>query len=228
MSHLLEDMDAMNEFGRQLLSENREALQTFDQAAQAIVERVYRAFRTEAGAPIFALVRIFRFSRADQVPSAWRTAAEPTDVLLSLAGSYGDLPEWCHPEQSKHHKVISLSKQMTAMMREAFRQLGIQPQLEARNEPPVQQVMSADLRRFYVPEALNSPFIPDQEQFVKPYGIRSVVGVGSQFVSGSAYMLIAFSKVFINDAQSWNFTALAPFTATLLAIYDTKVPLWSF
>ena len=114
------------------------------------------------------------------------------------------------------------------MMREAFRQLGIQPQLEARNEPPVQQVMSADLRRFYVPEALNSPFIPDQEQFVKPYGIRSVVGVGSQFVSGSAYMLIAFSKVFINDAQSWNFTALAPFTATLLAIYDTKVPLWSF
>jgi hypothetical protein len=45
MNHLLEDMDAMNDFGRQLLSENREALQTFDQAAQAIVERVYRAFR---------------------------------------------------------------------------------------------------------------------------------------------------------------------------------------
>ena len=110
MSHLLEDINAMNDFGRQLLSENREALQTFNQAAQAIVERVYRAFRTEAGAPIFALVRIFRFSRADQVPSAWRTAAEPTDVLLSLAGSYGDLPEWCHPEQSKHHKVISLSR----------------------------------------------------------------------------------------------------------------------
>jgi hypothetical protein len=227
VSHLLNDINAMNAFGRQLLSENRNALRTFDQAAQAIVARIHRAFLTETGAPLFALVRIFRFSRADQVPSAWQIAAEPHDVLLSLAGSYGDLPEWCHPEQSKHHKVISLSTQMTAMMREAFRQLGIQPQLVAQGEP-VQQVMSADLRRFYVPEALNSPFIPDQEQFVKPYGIRSVVGVGSQFVSGSAYMLIAFSKVFISDAQSWNFTALAPFTATLLAIYDAKEPLWSF
>lgn len=227
MSHLLNDVNAMNDFGRKLLSEYRSALHTFDQAAQAIVERVYHAFQTESGAPIFALVRVFRFSRADQVPSAWQVRAAPEDVLLSLAGSYGDLPEWQRPALSQHHKVVSLSTQATAMMREAFRQLGIQPQLSAQGEP-VQQVMSADLRRFYVPEALNSPFIPDQEQFVKPFGIRSVVGVGSQFASGSAYMLIAFSKVFINDEQSWNFTALAPFTATLLAIYDAREPLWSF
>lgn len=228
MSHLaLNDISAMNEFGRQLLSDYRSSLHTFDQAAQATVERIHQTFRTEDGATIFALVRIFRFSRADQVPSAWQVSAQPTDVLLSLAGSYGDEPAWCHPDQSQHHKVVPLSTHATPMMHEAFRQLGIQPQLGVPGEP-VQQIMSADLRRFYVPEALDSPFIPDQEQFVKPYGIRSVVGVGSQFVSGSAYMLIGFSKQFIDDQQSLNFTALAPYVATLLAIYDTKVPLWSF
>lgn len=228
MSHpALNDIATMNDFGRQLLSDYRSSLQTFDQAAQTIVERIYQTFRTPQGDPIFALLRIFYLARPDHVPNAWRVSADPTDVSLSLAGSYGDEPAWCHPDQSRQHKVVLLSSQATPMMLEAFRQLGIQPQLGAQGEP-AQQIMSADLRRFYVPEALGSAFIPDQEQFVKPYGIRSVVGVGSQFVSGNAYMLIGFSKQFIDDQQSLNFTALAPYVATLLAIYEAKEPLWSF
>ncbi len=228
MSHpALNDIATMNEFGRQLLSDYRSSLQTFDQAAQAIVERIHQTFRTPQGDSIFALVRIFYLARPAHAPNAWRVSADPTDVLLSLAGSYGDEPAWCHPTQSQQHKTVLLSTQATPMMLEAFRQLGIQPRLGAQGEP-AQQIMSADLRRFYVPEALGSPFIPDQKQFVKPYGIRSVVGVGSQFVSGNAYMLISFSKQFIDDQQSLNFTALAPYVATLLAIYEAKEPLWSF
>ncbi len=228
MSHpALNDIHWMDEFGRKLLADYRHAFQTFDQAAQATTERIYEEFRTHDGAPIFALVRIFRFSRREQVPRAWQISAAPEEVLLSLAGSYGDQPAWRNPQQSQHHKVIPLSTQATAMMQEAFRQLGMLPQFNARSEA-VHQLTSADLYRFYVPEALGSPFIPDQEQFVKPYGIRSVVGMGSQFVSGNAYMLIAFSHIFISDQQSRNFTALAPFVATLLAVYDAKVPLWSF
>lgn len=228
MSHpALDNVSSMNAFGRQLLLEHRDSLQTFDQAAQAIVERIYQTFRTEEGRSIFALLRIFRLSRPNEVPSAWSISTQPTDVLLSLAGSCGDEPAWCNPHQSQRHKVVSVSVNATPMMQEAFRQLGIQPQLGRQGEA-VRQIMSADLRRFYEPEALGSPFIPDQETFVKPYGIRSVVGIGSQFASGNAYILIGFSKLFISDAQSLNFTALAPHVATLLAIYDAKVPLWSF
>lgn len=76
----------------QLLSDYRSSLQTFDQAAQTIVERIYQTFRTPQGDPIFALLRIFYLARPDHVPNAWRVSADPTDVSLSLAGSYGDEP----------------------------------------------------------------------------------------------------------------------------------------
>jgi hypothetical protein len=62
---------------------------------------------------------------------------------------------------------------------------------------------------FYVEEALGSPFIPAQEEFVRRYGIRSVVGFGGQLFSGSLYSVILFSRVPVPHASAQRFRNIA-------------------
>jgi hypothetical protein len=50
---------------------------------------------------------------------------------------------------------------------------------------------------FYVPEALGSPYIPAQKEFVIPYQVQSVLGFGGVLPSGELFAVILFSKVSI-------------------------------
>ncbi len=52
---------------------------------------------------------------------------------------------------------------------------------------------------FYVPEAVGSPYIPAQDEFVIPYGIKSVLGFGGILSSGELFVVIMFSKVSISS-----------------------------
>ena len=62
---------------------------------------------------------------------------------------------------------------------------------------------------FYVPEALGSPHIPAQEDFVRRYGIRSVVGFGGQLFDGTLYTVILFAKVPVPSASVQRFRNIA-------------------
>ena len=48
---------------------------------------------------------------------------------------------------------------------------------------------------FYVPRALGSAHIVAQEEFVRPYGIASVIGLGGLITTGDMFALILFSRV---------------------------------
>jgi len=48
---------------------------------------------------------------------------------------------------------------------------------------------------FHVAEAVGSPYIPAQKDFVVPYGIRSVLGFGGMLATGDLFALIIFAKV---------------------------------
>ena len=48
---------------------------------------------------------------------------------------------------------------------------------------------------FHVPEARGSTYVPAQETFVIPYGIRSVVGLGGLFSPGHLFAVILFTTV---------------------------------
>jgi hypothetical protein len=80
---------------------------------------------------------------------------------------------------------------------------------------------------FHVPQAPGSPFIPAQDEFVRPYGVQSVIGIGGEFVSQSFYIALCFSKVAINEDDARKFTELSAFLSTMLAIYDGKGVLWN-
>ncbi len=50
---------------------------------------------------------------------------------------------------------------------------------------------------FYIHDALGSIYIPAQKDFVIPYQIRSILGLGGIFASGNIFAIILFSKVLI-------------------------------
>ena len=63
---------------------------------------------------------------------------------------------------------------------------------------------------FFVPEALGSPYIPAQDDFVIPYGIKSVLGFGGMLSSGELFAVIMFSKTSIPNQTAQSFRNLAP------------------
>jgi uncharacterized protein (DUF697 family) len=61
---------------------------------------------------------------------------------------------------------------------------------------------------FYVAEARNSPYIPDQE-FVASAKLRSVVGFGGALANGDLFATILFSRVAITERAADRFRTLA-------------------
>ncbi len=48
---------------------------------------------------------------------------------------------------------------------------------------------------FYVPQAVGSPLVPHQDDFVIPCSIQSVLGFGGLLPSGNLFAIVLFSKV---------------------------------
>jgi hypothetical protein len=47
---------------------------------------------------------------------------------------------------------------------------------------------------YHVPEALGNPHIPDQEEFVIPFGVKSLMGFGGMLPTGNLFIMLIFSK----------------------------------
>ena len=62
---------------------------------------------------------------------------------------------------------------------------------------------------FHVAAAEGSPFVPSQEQFVRPYGIRSVLGFGGLLPGGELFAAILFARSAIPRATADLFKILA-------------------
>lgn len=62
---------------------------------------------------------------------------------------------------------------------------------------------------FHVEQALGSPSIPAQEEFVARYGVESVVGFGGSLASGDLFAVILFSRVRVSAASAERFRTLA-------------------
>ena len=62
---------------------------------------------------------------------------------------------------------------------------------------------------FHVENALGSPYIPAQDEFVERYGIQSVVGFGGMLPSGDLFAIILFSTVHVSAGSADRFKSLA-------------------
>ena len=218
------DPSAISSLGRHIYHTDRSQFASFEDAANAIVNTLYEEICTLDGAPLFSLLRIFRYGTLNDLPLSLSTQADPNiRHWITLMATVGVESRWCSRHTSRGHQVIPADSPATPMLSAAFRQIGMEfgedGNINVKNYGGV-------TRFFHVEDVFNNPYVPDQQGFVLPYGICSAVGIGSGFVNQSAYFMIGFSRETITAEEAEKFALLNPFTATFLASYN-EMRLWS-
>ncbi|HEU0079320.1 MAG TPA: hypothetical protein VFQ76_16820 [Longimicrobiaceae bacterium] len=119
---------------------------------------------------------------------------------LVLLASSGEEPAWNSRRLSRGHQAIPLPSvqivEQAPMIAELVREMGLD--LEDVVAPRPQLVRGSEDRAynvFHVLEAEGSPFIPAQADFVRPFGIRSVLGFGGLLLNGEMYAVVLFTRV---------------------------------
>ena len=186
---------------------------SMEQVAERIVRYLYENLQDEHTLQkSCSLVRFFKtrpYGDLDQdcrrfaCEALGRAPRSPAMKCLTLMATAGERPDWNDKKNSRRYRAIPLaSEQFVAqfpMFSQLLQQFGIK--LRTILEPNSDLLMDWETKTynvFYVPEALGSPFVPMQETFVVPFGIRSVLGFGSILPSGDLFAVILFSKVHIS------------------------------
>ncbi|WP_142988391.1 hypothetical protein [Granulicella rosea] len=197
-----------------------------DQAALEVTSFLYSKFvdpLTEQ--PNCALVRCFKTHPFGRLPQPLREAAraslrhpdqaEPAETMrcLCLLASRGDRPEWNGCDGSEGHRAIPLATvemvERAPMIARLLHQMGLEAGelVEPKGLPGGVERRSFDV--FHVEDAVGSSFVPAQESFVKPFGVRSVIGFGGVLPSGELFAVVMFSKVRITQETASLFRTLA-------------------
>lgn len=152
-------------------------------------------------------------------------AAAPNMPCFTLMGTAGLLPEWNDRRQSQRFKAIPMADRQFASQFPMFSQLMTQFGVELGTilEPHTELLLDrheTSYNVFHVPDALDSPYVPGQAQFVVPYGVRSVLGFGGLLPTGSLFTVILFSTVPIPRDTAELFRTLALSVKIALLPFD--------
>lgn len=204
---------------------------SMEAVAGAVVTHLYENFTSADGAPACALVRFYKTHRFSMLPEELQrfvlarggVGHEVEAPCLTLLASAGVKPEWNDVRSSRDHRAIPLRGDLDSapMIATLIRDLGIDESAILR--PPVDLRSDLHLRQynvFYVGEALGSPAVPAQDDFVIPCGIRSVVGFGGVLASGDLFAVVLFATTPIPEESVVSFRTLST-TVKLLVVPHT-------
>lgn len=138
----------------------------------------------------------------------------PDMKCLTLLATAGDKPDWNSRQKSRGHKAIPLPSaefvERLPMIANLIKQLKLEISRVLKPEPGfILDMNEAEYGVFFIPNADENEMIPDQENFVKPQGIKSVLGFGGVLPSGNLFAVILFSKVAISQQTANFFKTLA-------------------
>lgn len=154
----------------------------------------------------------------------------PDMKCLTLMATAGEKPEWNSRQTSGGHKAIPLPSteavERLPMIVNLIKQLGLDVSQVVKPAPGI--LLDLEEKQygvFHVPDAVGSQYIPAQEEFIIPQGIKSVLGFGGLFSTGDMFAVILFSKVSISAQTADLFKTLAlgakvavlPFEKTVFA-----------
>jgi len=193
-------------------------------AAARVAQMLYRELAmAEAAAPACALVRTFvTLPYAELEPDLQSFAkrvvpdvqSNPQMKCLTLLATAGDESAWNSRRQSVGHQALPLASEesisRSPMIAQLIRQLGVE--VGALLQPHHGMLLDEaqhTFNVFHVPEALGSPYIPAQTEFVRPYGIRSVIGFGGLLPPGELFATILFTKTPVSREVAELFRTLA-------------------
>jgi hypothetical protein len=211
-----------------------------EEVADRIVRYLYDTFvNGETGEQACSLVRFFKTHAFEDLNDELRDFAlsmlrgsTPTQGMkcLTLLGTVGENQQWNSRGTSKGHKAIPLPSEEVVhqipMIRNLLKQLGVSVRSVVNPDPALLLDMEQKTYNvFLVTEALGSPYIPAQKDFVVPYGIKSVMGFGGMLPSLDVFVIIMFLKISISRETADLFKnlslntklAVMPFEKTVFA-----------
>jgi hypothetical protein len=197
---------------------------SMEAAAGTVVDFFHDCFRTgdgPAAQPNCALVRCFITHPYGGLPldlqrraAALSNGHPPTPGMqcLTLLATRGELPAWNSRFTSSAHQVIPLptvkAVAQAPMISQLVLQLGMKIEQVVRPAPqPREPRQTFDV--FHVESALGSGMVPDQQQFVERYGIKSVLGFGGLLPAGDMFAVILFTRVTVKPETAALFRTLA-------------------
>jgi two-component system NtrC family sensor kinase len=197
---------------------------TLEAAAGTIVRYLFdHCVDIRTGERSCPLVRFYKTHRYDALEPALQEfvrkqlGGEPPrhDLrCLTLLGTAGEEAGWNSRHQSRAHRAIPLasaeSVRAAPMIARLIEDLGLDlDTVVAGGETTVRSTEARTYDVFHVEQALGSPVIPAQEEFVIPYAIRSVVGFGGVLRSSELFAVVLFSRAPISAASAQRFRTIA-------------------
>jgi hypothetical protein len=197
---------------------------SFEDLARNIVDYFYEHLvRNNSNDSACALVRLFRTRPYGNLSPELKSCADaafqadlcfPLMKCLVLEASRGELPDWNGVAGSKNHRAIPLPseelvKQMP-MISKLIEDFGLR--VKDLFDSPADILIGRseeDYNIFHIPDAVGSAYIPAQEGFVIPHGVKSVIGFGGKMTSGNIFAVVLFSKVKISEDITQMFRCLA-------------------
>lgn len=197
---------------------------TMEEAANEIVHFFYDNFVEEQDeSKSCALVRLFKThdyaTLGDELKVFAQKMLDKDEHVqnckcFTLLATCGVNPEWESRINSQGHQAIPLPSiqvvEKIPMMRNMVKQMGLD--IHSVVDPDPEIIMDLSHRTFnvfHVPNTEGSPYVPAQENFVKPYGIKSVIGFGGVLPSGNVFVVIIFSRAPITKEIANRFATLA-------------------
>lgn len=118
---------------------------------------------------------------------------------LILSATAGERAEWNSIKQSKGHRLLPLPSEdmlkQNIMVHQFIYQMGVGVANVLNPDPKQASELEGRIFNVYhVPNALGSPYIPAQDEFVVPYGIKSAIGFGGMLPTGNLFALLIFAK----------------------------------
>ncbi|MCK4981353.1 MAG: hypothetical protein KAS17_00445 [Victivallaceae bacterium] len=211
---------------------------SMEEAAGEAVSYFFENFiDKQTGEKSCALVRLFKTHNVDELPRSLQDFANTllqkktgskSYKCLTLLATAGIEEAWNDRRKSAGHLAIPLPGKEVInripMMCNLLKQMGLDVKTVINPDSGLMTDLSQKtFNVFCVPDARNSPCIPAQDDFVKPYGIKSVLGFGSILPSGNVFVVIIFSKTKIEHDTANLFNALALNVKMLIMPFEDNV-----
>ncbi len=199
-------------------------LTSLEAAAQELTRILHSSFVIEGEKNPFVLVRFFKSCSYRELPVNIKKYIHDKELkenlsednkYLTLLGSYGELDNWMERKLSVNYKAFPIhDEHMLAkfpMLSAVFEEIGLKlPHIKETDKSILIQDYHKQYGLFCVENAEGSKLIPKQEEFVKPYSVRSVFGFGGIYSTSNVYAVLIFSRERLNKKDARIFLSLNP------------------
>jgi hypothetical protein len=195
---------------------------TMEEAAQRVCRALYDWLVAPDNSRACALVRCYKTHEYGKLEPELQAFARrllgyppsPTTRCLTLLGTVGDEPAWNSRRKSVEHQAIPLPSaemiEKAPMIAQLFREFGLELSDVAQPTTDLVRTLAGKTYGvFHVPDAVGSPYIPAQRDFVVKVGIRSVVGFGGSLPTGDLFAVILFARVPVSSETADRFRNIA-------------------